>query len=543
MLATVKLIPDFPITDYKNLCIWDSNDARNNAIDGWKPNEAVTLNNVSTIDIDKGVFRCQLDYVTTLNFNYMYFSQNGRRFYCFVRDIEWIQNTKMCVVHFEIDYFTTFQRDIDFKKCLVVREHVTNDSFGAHTVDEGFNVSEYITHDYDLIDYTNFYVGIALSDTSFISDDNGYGNYPPVIRKTPTGYINATILTSSDAETAEIIYEIVRMGKTDSIIGVYLQPRANVTTEPLFISTQSGEKFINGISRNIGTVEHDTRTVNRPSSFGNDYVGTYTPKNKKCFCYPFNYCEVTNQKGNSTSLKFELSNNHNAITLKTYCPIGYNTNSYTYPDHYNGVNKNLSVAVCGDTNPLIPYNTDSYAQYWGANYNSISNNFRNMKNDVTIAGVNGLLSAVGSSTSGGAISTLPSTALNLYNSYNQALNYEATLKDVENRPDITHDNFTGDAPLLELEFGFKVKVLQARPEYIEQIDNYFSMYGYKINLCKVPNLKARSIFTYIQTNGCNIVGSCPQIAIDTIKKAFDNGVTVWRGLGNMYNYDFDGNSI
>ena len=162
---------------------------------------------------------------------------------------------------------------------------------------------------------------------------------------------------------------------------------------------------------------------------------------------------------------------------------------------------------------------------------------------IAIAGANGILSAVGSGTSGGAIGTLPSTALNLYNAYNQALNYEATLKDLENRPDVTHNNFTGDAPLLELEFGFKAKVLQARPEYIEMIDNYFSMYGYKVNICKnlEDSLSTRSIFNYVQTDGANITGSCPQVAINTIKQMFDNGVTVWHGLSNMFNYNFGGN--
>lgn len=537
MKATVKLAKNYPITDYNNVVWWSSNDARNNAFDNWSGG-VTTLENVSTVDFKKSEFRCQLDYTASLDFNYMCIIQNSRRFYCFIRNVDWVSNTNMAIIKFDIDYWSTYQHDIDLQKCLVIREHVANDTFGLHIIDEGLPTCETTSFTTNTdINFSAYNIAIALQDTSFITLDNEDA-YPPIIENTVTNYVNGTIIVDVKGKSLEELMEILEMiGKTKSIIGVYMLPTVSDYDTVLgWIDAPApyGETYVTVLSPTTHAQTNINRTISKPNSFDG-----YTPKNNKCFCYPYCYSVVSNQNGNSVIGRFEYSDNNNhSISVSAYAPVGLGSNSYAYLKNYKGYEKNLDYSVVGDTNTLIPYNTDTYATYYGANYSAINNNIRNLENNMLISGAQGVSNLVS-----GGVGTLPSTITNIYNSYNNALNYEASLKDIARQSDTTHGTFTGKASLLEFMQGFKLKTMQVPRENIEMIDNYFSMYGYKVNVCKKPQFNSRSIFNYVKTGGCNATGSCPQIALDTVKAMFDNGVTIWHGLNNVYNYDFSANSL
>lgn len=75
-----------------------------------------------------------------------------------------------------------------------------------------------------------------------------------------------------------------------------------------------------------------------------------------------------------------------------------------------------------------------------------------------------------------------------------------------------------------------------KPEYAAVIDNYFNMYGYKVNEIKVPNINTRQNWNYIKTIGANIIGSIPQDDLEEIKKLFNNGITFWHSPSAYLNY-------
>ena len=68
------------------------------------------------------------------------------------------------------------------------------------------------------------------------------------------------------------------------------------------------------------------------------------------------------------------------------------------------------------------------------------------------------------------------------------------------------------------------------------IDNYFTMFGYKVNTIKKPQFTSRAFWNYIKTSGVNMIGNVPQDALSVIKQMFDNGVTMWHKLDYMYKY-------
>lgn len=87
------------------------------------------------------------------------------------------------------------------------------------------------------------------------------------------------------------------------------------------------------------------------------------------------------------------------------------------------------------------------------------------------------------------------------------------------------------------QLGFKMQLKQVREDNIKTIDNYFDMFGYKVNTIKVPRFDTRPSWNYIKTSDLNVIGNIPQIALNTIKKMFNNGTTIWHNIRTMYDYD------
>ena len=79
-------------------------------------------------------------------------------------------------------------------------------------------------------------------------------------------------------------------------------------------------------------------------------------------------------------------------------------------------------------------------------------------------------------------------------------------------------------------------------EYAQQIDDYFTMYGYKINRVQTPNIHARTNFTYIKTVGCKIIGLNNE---DTtkIESVFNNGITFWTSGDGIGSYQYSNNTL
>lgn len=75
------------------------------------------------------------------------------------------------------------------------------------------------------------------------------------------------------------------------------------------------------------------------------------------------------------------------------------------------------------------------------------------------------------------------------------------------------------------------------------IDKYFSMFGYKVNIVKTPNIYGRTNWNFVKTIDCNFIGDIPQIDLKIIRNMFNNGVTLWHSASGMYNYDNTNNIV
>ena len=85
--------------------------------------------------------------------------------------------------------------------------------------------------------------------------------------------------------------------------------------------------------------------------------------------------------------------------------------------------------------------------------------------------------------------------------------------------------------------------MSIKQEYAKIIDNFFSMYGYKVNNVKIPNIFGRKNWNYVKTLGSNIEGDIPQNDLQEIKNMFDSGVTFWHNSNTFLDYSKENNIL
>ena len=85
--------------------------------------------------------------------------------------------------------------------------------------------------------------------------------------------------------------------------------------------------------------------------------------------------------------------------------------------------------------------------------------------------------------------------------------------------------------------------MSIKQEYAKIIDDYFDMFGYKVNDVKVPNITGRQNWNYVKTINCNFSGNIPQTDLNIIKTMFDNGVTLWHNPSTIYDYSKSNNIV
>ena len=75
-----------------------------------------------------------------------------------------------------------------------------------------------------------------------------------------------------------------------------------------------------------------------------------------------------------------------------------------------------------------------------------------------------------------------------------------------------------------------------KEQYAKIIDNYFDMFGYKVNRVKKPSAGHRENYWYTKTIDVNIDGAIPQKDLQKIKDCYNNGITFWYTPANIGNY-------
>ena len=111
-------------------------------------------------------------------------------------------------------------------------------------------------------------------------------------------------------------------------------------------------------------------------------------------------------------------------------------------------------------------------------------------------------------------------------------------------PNSAQGTFNGDILTAEGKNTFYIYNMSIKQEFARQIDEYFSLVGYKVNRVKYPNITGRQNWNYVKTVGCNIEGTeIPEKDINKLKEMFDKGITFWHNYSNFRDYSATNNIV
>lgn len=542
----LKLYKNFPVNDYANQVYYSNENTRDAEFDKY---EDRTIKDLASCDKTKQQIRLQVNYYVGNQYNYGCIVENDKRYYIFIDKVEWKSNLNTVILHYSYDYWQTYCYEITLKDSFVEREHVSDDSFGKHIIDEGLPIDEYKVQSSEILDGNNngMYFCISVSDTNGVisTGHSVQESIPSTCR--PSKYEQSVQITFSD--DLDIISHyldmLVAKNKIDGISGLYSIPKVAI---PNKIQKQgydwnTGEDDVKYIGFNNDLPDMLEWDLSKPST-----VDGYTPINKKCFTHPYCFVNITNNNGSSLYGQFELADDKSTVKFRYYFPCIEGNTSFGYLENYDGVSKNFDKSIQGQTNIELPFVTNTFSAYMSANQNSIANQYstidRNEKVSIAKSGINGAVGLIGNIATrnvAGAVSSVLGTAGGvadaMLSSYNQRQAIDSSLKDVESKANVSHGAYTGVGNIICGQIGFKGQLITVTAENIKMIDDYFSMFGYKVNTIKVPQFTSRKYWNYIKTSGINMIGNVPQDALNVLKQMFDNGVTMWHSLSYMYKYE------
>lgn len=529
--------------------------------------------------------QCNYGYYTNV------FNGTAKTYYFFIirKDLVSKGTTKLTIA---IDVFQTwfFQFTPYIQKCFIEREHVADDSFGLNTIAENIDVGELVAN--ETLTFEPLQGDIAYI-IAFSTIENG-----STFGKILSGYTYRIYLKSD--KLVEFVKELCDNGQADCIGFIATFPLEmldgnNCESGGLIFDKNSDYIKLGQTTsqnENIYMFRHlfdITPLSGKTFTFNNS---TYTPKNNKMFCYPYNFIKIENDNGSEIALKFE---NFNGKYYHCYVDgmLQQNPIFSLSPKNYNGREIDYSDTISCGGFPLCSWNNDNYSSWYAQNSNRIKNtimtarhnaqvntsvairNARNnlqnldMQNTANIG--KAVIGTAGTLASGnviGAVSNVGNTAIDMI--ANNAITKNNLNNDVRNTQllqktsmqnninaimaeicdeQIQPNTCRGDTTLQGLDMlrgsnTFFASRFSVKPHIAKLIDNYFSRYGYRVNKFAFPQFVSRETYNYIKTLDMRIVGSnIPREDIDVICAMFDNGLTVWHDMENVLNYDVENNIV
>lgn len=485
----VKLYSGIPCDPtYQNVLQWDSVTEQNQFFANKVPVATYTdfqfIDGTRELRIKRQMENCyHINYVAYQNHRY-----GNKWFYAFVSDMRYLSPESTALILDE-DVWASWQFDLTFNKSFVERETVSNDAIGAHTVPENVELGPYETtaNKSIVFQYNRYrvYATNALDDTwqpSYpMGGDTSGGSFTPVIANVPI--YNKTYTITGWQSLVGDLENFASEGKADAVIAIVLESSGPSVRESF-----------------------PQLTMN------------YAPRNNKLKTFPY-VCGVAYAPGQVLQLRYEQwpSKEYKLVT-----DGGPNQRFLFTPVNYAGELYNDAYQITIATTLSLPWISD-YFQNWSAQ-NRAQNILGIVGGVLDIAG--GVVASAGGE--GKGASGIIGGAMKIGGVI--AAKYQASIM-----PDVMRGTFeNGCINMLNGKPSINLCCRSIRPEYAKIIDDYFSMFGYKVARVKEIELHSRSNWNFVKTIGCNVIGECPSTVIDSVKNMFDSGVTLWHN--GTFNY-------
>ena len=528
--------------DYKNTLTFSSKNSQRNYFIG-DPTDPTSQGTSTKMYSDYTYLRIESaikvdDFIENINTNnYAVILNNSKYYYYFITSMEYIDDTTT-KIYIELDVMQTYFFDINYNNTFVEREHVADDTVGKHTIPEGLETGDYIGD-----------AGSYLEQSTGPSD---YIIFQVIIDTTPDpsdpwdapttrygGVFSGTEFRVFDITNAgRFIKYMDQEGKRDYIVNIFMYTGNITTTGTTYTITKQGSVVCE--YQLVGTSTNDTYNNIDVMNEHPTTLGSYTPRNKKLLCYPYNYLLINNMAGLTKMYKYENFTNdkiqfakHSTITVGgsiVYYPVNYN---YDGSGYYI---ENEDEGFIGAKFPICSWTSDAYTNW--LTQKSVDDKYRGgYRVAQTVASV----AALGGGLATGNPALIATGATGLTNVASSAAN--DVIGDMQQKEEhqIAPMELQGMANAGDIIFSkhrckATYRQMHIKEEYAKIIDKFFDQFGYKVNILKTPNIHTRRYWNFLKTKNCNFTGDIPQEYMVRIKSIFDSGITFWHDPSKMFDY-------
>lgn len=490
-----------------------------------------------------GVIRVPYCIDDIIEYNYVMYRNEGfsnKWFYAYITGMEFL-NPNTTAVSIKTDVFQTWQFDLTYKQTFVEREHVNDDTIGANTVPEDIETGEYVVN--------------QVQDPLFPSDPTktvdkievGFGSWKCYIINSiydPNGGSTKYLYTNVNGvpiaggiwvfETAAAMQNAIikysNDGRLDTITQVYMLPLyifdyINDLEAHQLTGTTGDEGLYYRYKGN--TTSHDvTTTFTRPTK-----LDGYTPKNNKLYTTPFSFINVTNNVGTTNAYSYEFFSNLSSIKFKTKGAASVGGSAITLPLNYKGVAENISEGVMLGKFPTLSWSGDSYTNWLTQNAVNIGTGIIGDIAGAALGAASGHYLAYSQASK--AI-TQAGAGVGLFNNISNTIGqiYKHSIAPYTSQGNINGGDVLSGAGINST-YAYAMSI---KYEYAKKADDFLSMFGYKVNSVKTPNVTGRTNWNYVKTVGCYIEADIPQEDLQEIKDLFDRGITFWHNPTTFRDY-------
>ena len=310
-------------------------------------------------------------------------------------------------------------------------------------------------------------------------------------------------------------------GGVDSITNMYVVPTFLLPDIAILDITYNGHTY--HLYTGLNGPVHLSKNISKPSS-----LNGYSPKNNKLLTYPYCYLLLSNNSGNGNILQYEKFKSTTCefqISGVATCGCSIKCVPYKYTENL-GYNEEEGI-MCGKF-PTLNWSKDNYMTW-------LSRNALNLSGQ--IFGV-GTLSVSKINFANPSIDNVLNRFSPILESLGQIYNHQ--MEAPSSRGNVNG----GDLNMGQGYNTFFFYMKSIKSEYAKIIDNFFSMYGYKVNDVKIPNITGRLNWNYVKLINPNIEGTeIPEFELNEFKTQMENGITFWHNPLTFRDYSQSNNIV
>lgn len=492
------------------------------------------------------------NYIRYRNYNF-----EDKWFYAFVKKVEYVNNNTVDVFY-NIDVMQTWSEDYTLLQCFVERQHTVTDDIGEHTVPESIEHGEYfgeallvssgqqVGNDHfnytpavcliTTFDSTGNYVDGGIVKGRFTQGDYFSGLYYTVWNLNAAGAVQAINDTMQAISGGG---DIISVGSGSDTIDV-----ARMFADGVVAFFMMPWEFAQGIP--TGTPASPVLNSFDIRTNGSYMIGNHRARNKKLMCYPYNMIYITNNAGGEAEYRWEDFNNPISCQFNIWGNAAPNSGIMIAPAGYKGyAGENYDEMLQANGFPQCAWSYDAYKAWVAQNAGTLGAGIIGMSMSWASVIAPWLM---GGSAAGSSVPQLtgnsPTIQPDILDGFNagkgligSTLAAAGQVYDHKRKPPQSVGNINPSLAYQAGLLGFWYYRKHIKEEYAEIIDDFFDMYGYKINAVKVPNRAARPCYTYVKTIGCAVEGALPADDAKMIQSIFDNGIRFWRASATFGNYN------